>query len=363
MTRQGVVLNAIAAVAVIAALGAAGAVQCGADWRSYQKRYIALAGEQGAEGQGRADTRVRPHELTASETGAVERCTTCHLGMELGSPAFDEAPFGAHPGDLLQSHPIARFGCTSCHGGQGRALDRATAHDRRPGGGWSAFTPPAVRCGRCHAAAGLEGTELVERGTKVYLTEACYGCHQPGRNGPGIGPNLASIGLRGTDYIRRVVLYPDRVYPLTVMPPTRFRIGEEGADVDALIAYLKGLEPWPRGTPRVEARFDPRSCAGCHRADRPEEQPSGPRHRCSYLHTEARWLDCASCHAPHPDADHAVTPPVESADDPALAQALANEHNADVAPAAVGDPSGTCPHLVQAFSACGVCHRQQREPR
>lgn len=379
MTRQGILLDAAAGVAIIVALGAATVAECGADWRAIQKRYIALANQRSAPDQGRADETVRPHELVATETGAVERCTTCHLGMEPGSLSFDEAPFGAHPGDLLETHPLARFGCTSCHGGQGRALDEDTAHDRRPGGGWSAFTPAAIRCGRCHAAAGLEGTELVKQGANVYLSEGCYGCHQPGRNGPGIGPNLASIGLRGTDYIREVVLYPDRVYPRTAMPPTRFRIGETGEKVDSLVAYLKTLEPWPRQKPRVEASFDPKNCAGCHRVDHPNEEPRGPAHRCSYLHEEARWLACKSCHAARPDADSEVAPPVNVAATPktaanarepdetpaarALARTLAAQRKPDEAPAEVDDPSGACPHLVEAFSTCGICHRSHGETR
>lgn len=363
MTRLGILLNATTGVAVIAALGAATSVECNAAWRQHQARYIALAGQKSGEGSsGQVDESIRPHELVASETGAVERCTSCHLGMEPGSPTFDEAPFRGHPGDLLDVHPIARFGCTSCHGGQGRALDQRTAHDGRPGGGWSAFTPPAVRCGRCHAAAGLADTGLLERGVAVYLREACYGCHRPGRNGPGIGPDLASIGLRGTDYLRRVVLYPDQVYPRTVMPPTRFRIGEEGDDVDALVAFLKTLEPWPRSAPRVEAELDPRSCVGCHWADRPEAKPRGVAHRCTYLHSESTWLDCTACHAARPAAASVVAPPAAPNPDSGLDQMLSEQREKDAVPAPVGDPNGACPHLVEAFSVCGVCHRSE-EPR
>jgi len=355
MTRLGTGLNAAAAILVIAALGAATSVECGASWRKHQAHYIDLA--KNAAGEGRVDEAIRPHELVATETGEVERCTTCHLGMEPGAATFDEGPFRAHPGDLLRTHPVARFGCTSCHGGQGRELDGKRAHSDRANGGWSAFTPAAVRCSRCHPAAGLPGTELVARGAAVFLAEACYGCHQPGRNGPGIGPDLASIGLRGTDYIREVVLYPDKGYPRTVMPPTRFRIGEEGDDVDALVAFLKTLEPWPRHKPRVEKQLEPRACVGCHRADQPETAARGAEHRCSYLIEQSRWLDCKSCHGPRSEATDVVQPPSPAPAESGLATGLADQSRADQTPAKITDPNGECPHLREAFSACAVCHR------
>ncbi|HEX3015627.1 MAG TPA: hypothetical protein VHQ46_04525 [Desulfobacteria bacterium] len=44
--------------------------------------------------------------------GRVERCQTCHLGLE----------------EISASHPSNTFGCTVCHGGNGLSLDLNTAH-------------------------------------------------------------------------------------------------------------------------------------------------------------------------------------------------------------------------------------------
>src|SRR5579862_6462650 len=58
----------------------------------------------------------------------VDRCTTCHLGIDNKAFADAKQPFKTHPNlDLYISsgspHPQENFGCTSCHAG----LDRATS--------------------------------------------------------------------------------------------------------------------------------------------------------------------------------------------------------------------------------------------
>ncbi|MEZ4302746.1 MAG: c-type cytochrome, partial [Polyangiaceae bacterium] len=59
---------------------------------------------------------------------SVDRCHTCHMGVD--SAAYTDASipreFRTHPmrSQLLASHPIEKFGCTTCHQGQGRATDK-----------------------------------------------------------------------------------------------------------------------------------------------------------------------------------------------------------------------------------------------
>ena len=335
MTRLGLLLNAIGATLLLAALAAAVVAERSPKWRQHQRDYLAQAA---------TDDGIRPHEIVIPALAIVDRCTSCHLGMEPGSAAF-ATPHTAHPGHFLDTHPIASFACTSCHGGQGRSLAGDRAHDRRPGGGWSAFTDPTVRCARCHPATISGSDTTLAHGLDLFIAEACVGCHQPGRTGPGLGPNLAAIGLRGSDYIRQVVLYPDRVYPDTIMPPLRFRIAADDPRITDLVTFLSSLEPWPRDQPRVERRFDPRSCASCHRIDRPELVAAGIPHRCDYLKREGAMLACKNCHKPQPPAraDDAATAGAE----PGAAESGPNL-----------DPSATCPQLSRAFSACGLCHRE-----
>ena len=368
-------ISAVSLGVVIATLAWAAVAERTEPWRDYQQQYRDLVqreGDEVAKAAILAET-IRPHEVSLARFGAVDRCTTCHMGMEPGAKAFeDRPPFQPHPGTWLESHPVGTFGCTSCHGGQGRALDPAVAHNRRHGGGPNAFTPASVRCSRCHPAAGLEGTRWVGRGVDLYFEHGCSGCHQPGRPGPGIGPDLSTIGLRGGAYLREVVLYPEKVYPLTIMPPMRYKIAEKGPDIDSLVTYLRTLEPWPRAENRGERRFDSRLCAGCHRVNDREMTPIGPGHKCTYLHDESDWLACGNCHGEREEPGRlpSEVPTIQSSDDqPApeggeigggssLAEGFRDELRNAAQPVEARDPAGRCPHIEEAMSACGVCHRE-----
>lgn len=59
---------------------------------------------------------------------AVDRCHTCHMGVDNGSYTAASVPreFRTHPkrGQLFAAHPVEKFGCTACHQGQGRATDK-----------------------------------------------------------------------------------------------------------------------------------------------------------------------------------------------------------------------------------------------
>ncbi len=62
----------------------------------------------------------------------VDRCETCHLGTDKPSYTGSDLPreFRTHPRRdlLLGTHPTDKFGCTSCHQGQGRATNTEYAH-------------------------------------------------------------------------------------------------------------------------------------------------------------------------------------------------------------------------------------------
>lgn len=75
--------------------------------------------------------------------GKVERCKTCHLGIE----------------EISNSHPSNTFGCAVCHGGNPLSLDEATAHAQMYGGGHpGSLNVTSLSCGgtgangvACHA--------------------------------------------------------------------------------------------------------------------------------------------------------------------------------------------------------------------
>ena len=65
-------------------------------------------------------------------TMQVDRCTTCHMGVDSANYGDLTVPrkFRTHPmrSALFNSHPVDKFGCTSCHQGQGRATESMAAH-------------------------------------------------------------------------------------------------------------------------------------------------------------------------------------------------------------------------------------------
>src|SRR5512140_1882054 len=102
----------------------------GVEWRRYQARFREI--EKAAK---------NPHELAQApavdgirqvwlpDLGRVDRCATCHLGIDDAAYRRAPQPFRTHGGTWLTTHPTERFGCTACHDGQGQATDyRNAAH-------------------------------------------------------------------------------------------------------------------------------------------------------------------------------------------------------------------------------------------
>jgi hypothetical protein len=91
-------------------------------------------------------------EIRPVLTGKVERCLTCHEGIEEISP----------------SHPVEAFGCTVCHGGDGHGVTQEVAHQGLIGGrNPSDFRVVDKTCGRpggtCHSERKLAAQNSVDR--------------------------------------------------------------------------------------------------------------------------------------------------------------------------------------------------------
>jgi len=67
------------------------------------------------------------------EREAVDRCQTCHMGADSANYTDAKLPrqFRTHPfrKSLFATHPVEKYGCTTCHQGQGRSTD-ALAHSQ-----------------------------------------------------------------------------------------------------------------------------------------------------------------------------------------------------------------------------------------
>jgi len=171
------------------------------EWKKHQREYYRIALRQG--GQEAEDEGPRIRQVKSGGLRRTDRCITCHLGMENPDMAEAPQPHTSHPGGFLESHPVEDFGCTVCHGGQGRAIDRVQAFGLDPSTHWDfpLLYPPYIEssCGKCHLAIfsehiTLAGTETFMHGKFIFNREGCLGCHKARGVGGILGPDLTEQG-------------------------------------------------------------------------------------------------------------------------------------------------------------------------
>lgn len=194
-------------------------------WKGYQKAYLAAGAQRVGSGEGSSwyvEQRLVVHEIRVKPLDRVDRCVSCHLGVE--DPNFVGAPqpFGTHP-PILKRHPPEAFGCTVCHNGQGRALSVMEAHGESaeaPARLWRGAYLQAA-CFHCHGAEGLppEATAVVLWGMEQINQWNCLRCHQIDGQGESEGPELSNLANR-RDWVEIYahLLNPQAMSPGSTMP-------------------------------------------------------------------------------------------------------------------------------------------------
>lgn len=187
---------------------AAGVRESRPEWEKHQKGYKKILIEKSQDERQlasakRMDLGIR--QVVLDELGRIDRCLTCHLGMDDSRMEGQDLPYRAHTGEHLVFHPIADFGCTVCHKGQGQAVDKKNAHARADDVLWAhpmlALDYTQSSCGQCHLAIFKElellaGTEIFQQGLQVFRQEGCLGCHKARGVGSNIGPDLTEQGKK-----------------------------------------------------------------------------------------------------------------------------------------------------------------------
>jgi cytochrome c551/c552 len=129
--------------------------------------------------------------------GLVDRCQSCHVGTDpqyvpalltvtkadLGVAKSTDAPFMSHPDpDLIALHPLEKFGCSPCHGGNGRAIDSIRrGHGRYEHWLWPLYYRENfdAGCQQCHASDMVtEHATVLNNGKQLYRQKGCIGCHR-----------------------------------------------------------------------------------------------------------------------------------------------------------------------------------------
>jgi len=108
----------------------------------------------------------------------VDRCTSCHLGIADPERKDAPQPFRTHPGRWLETHRPDRYGCTSCHGGQGEATTRRGA-SHQPIPYWTEADGLAGADGGplrdLPQGAAAEGTDWLDRGRRAHGRPQLHG--------------------------------------------------------------------------------------------------------------------------------------------------------------------------------------------
>ena len=171
------------------------------DWRVIQREIRARLPSSQADA-----FTIELRQIVSREAGAADRCVSCHVGMTPGESGIEgDRLFGRHPNVV---HDPASYGCTVCHGGQGRATDTADAH-----GAVAHWPEPMLAkeylfagCGGCHTHLSVPNLTRLERGRARFEQADFLACHKvdgrggtlrPGGAGGQEGPDLSRVGAYG----------------------------------------------------------------------------------------------------------------------------------------------------------------------
>ncbi len=144
------------------------------------------------------DYSILPHQISVNEFNIVDRCEVCHVGIRepLDLRPEDLAPGGpgkkpdslarafvSHPNkEILQIHTPDKFGCASCHWGNGRATTSdVKGHGRHKFWLWPMFEKENTEagCQQCHAKDRVtQGADTLNLGRDLFSQRGCMGCHR-----------------------------------------------------------------------------------------------------------------------------------------------------------------------------------------
>ncbi len=253
----------------------------------------------------------------------MDRCTTCHLGIDRAGFEEYPQPFTTHPNleayvGSASPHPLGQYGCSVCHEGMGQSLSFHNSshtpetleqteeweeeHHWEPPHMWDYPMLPTnmteASCAKCHEEAVHvpEGPEI-NLAYGVYERAGCYACHTT-RGFQDLrkpGPNLTKISTKlDEEWVSDWLRNPRAVKSSTWMPRIWYNSNSSSpedarrneVEIDAVVAYLFAnsedhryfVASPPRGNAeRGEEIVESVGCLGCHINDDMDRLEAGPR--------------------------------------------------------------------------------------
>lgn len=142
---------------------------------------------------------IQLRQVVNPTLGTADRCVSCHVAMGPGEQSVTGPLMAAHRPVV---HDPAEFGCTVCHGGQGRATDKLAAHGRVEF--WPEPMLPVpmseAGCGTCHAAADVPHRSAFADAQAAFTRLDCLACHRVDGRGGTLRPDAG--GMEGPDLSR-----------------------------------------------------------------------------------------------------------------------------------------------------------------
>jgi len=278
LTRNQLIFNAVFCSALLVVIIWALYAEYDRPWKIYQRQFRQLMPAISVK-----DNPGGIRQIWNEQLGVVDRCVTCHEGID--DPLYVNAgqPFKTHSGNYLKHHPVEKFGCVICHDGQGPALTADAAH-----GEVDNWTRPVLRgvlaqssCMKCHdqgqmlsEGACTDSAPALMTGWGLFQQYKCAGCHRiSGGNKPArTGPSLTFIG----DKVSRTWLINWLKNPAAYLPKTKMpRFHSRAEEIGHVADYLMSLN-----TRTDTAQYTPSNaeairiggelvrdlgCTGCHR--------------------------------------------------------------------------------------------------
>ena len=176
-------------------------------WKQYQLAYHDSLIKHASDERTRKAALKLPVEIqqiAIDQLSAVDRCISCHLRTDDEFLSAWSMPHKSHPMPYLKDHHISEFGCTICHGGQGRALVEDAAHSPEHAEPFLKGKSLQSYCGKCHLLVyqdelNIIGADKLQHGVSIFQSQGCLGCHKIRGTGGAIGPDLTEQGAKAPE--------------------------------------------------------------------------------------------------------------------------------------------------------------------